>query len=197
MKSKEINNETAGERKRRYVLKAQQKEKRLREERRRARIEGRTGERVLAFLSDIFAAVGLNQSMFAKALSTTQQGVNYMFLVDDIRLSKAIDGLAYFGYTLSVRLEPTRSLTPGVINNTVNYRLEGVEPSNSPVRLPAYVDNLIMAGGRMSFLCEAIASSGRSVGAICVQAGIDVSSFRFFIEKDDMRVRYLYALQKP
>lgn len=187
--------ETPEERQERYRQKAKAAAERQRNALRQAKRNGTMGHRNLAFLADILKGLGLSQKAFAEGIGYTQQGVQYHFMADDMRLSSVQEGLQYFGYRITARLETgdAGQRIPITVQAPA-YRVEGIRTRPGEAKLPDYLTRSIEQGGRVAFVGEAILHSGRTLGSICTEAGIDLTSFRFFIIQDDFRVSYLYRI---
>lgn len=200
MKNYKTQNLTPAERKRRYVEAAKKKELQQREKYRRDKMEGKMGTRYLAFLSDILRTLGLSRTDFARGIGITQQGVQYRFFSDDILLSTIEKGLGYYGYRIEVKLEPNEEIVfklHGDDSAQSRYRIEGITIPEGSVVYPKYIHQCIDNGGRVAFLAKSIVDSGRMIGALCKEAGIDSSSIRhYLVTQDDIRIRYLYLLAK-
>ena len=195
MKKKKTITETPEERKERYRQNKQATTEKQRDAFRQAKKNGTIGKRNMAFLSDILKELGLSQKAFAEGVGYTQQGLQYHFMADDMRLSSVQEGLQYFGYRITARLETgdTGRHIPITVQAPA-YRVEGIRTRPGETKLPDYLTRSIEQGGRVAFVGEAILHSGRTLGSICTKAGIDLTSFRFFIIQDDFRVSYLYRI---
>jgi len=195
MKKKKTITETPEERKERYRQNKQATTEKQRDALRQAKKNGTIGKRNMAFLSDILKELGLSQKAFAEGIGYTQQGVQYHFMADDMRLSSVQEGLQYFGYRITARLETgDAGQRIPITVQAPTYRVEGIRTRPGETKLPDYLTRSIDQGGRVAFVGETILHSGRTLGSICTEAGIDLTSFRFFIIQDDFRVSYLYRI---
>lgn len=162
----------------------------------KAKREGLMKSRNLAFLAEILNDLNLSQTAFAHALGITQQAIYHHFMCDDIKLSMAQRGLAYYGYELLVRLQPSANKTKNMKTEKPSYMIEGIVQSYGVVRLPAYILERAALGGRVAFLACAIVASGRSFGSLCADAEVDPSSMRLAMVQDDIRIMHLYAMAR-
>lgn len=60
--------------------------------------------------------------------------------------------------------------------------------------IPGYLEDCIRRHSPVAFIAQAIKESGKTVGAVCRQAGFEASSFRQYIKQDDMRISFLYRI---
>lgn len=184
--------ETPEQRIERHRETAKEKKRRIRMAWQEARDYGTLDKRVLGFLRSIMHQLGLTQRDIAIALGCTQQAVSSAFLTDDMRYSRVQKSLGYYGYHVYATLISTNQQS--MEKTGYSYELVGCVTSHKPICLPKYLIANIRKSGRMAFLGIAISESGRSLGSICKQAGIDLTSFRYFIREDDFKVSYLYRI---
>lgn len=197
MNKKQNPYETPEERRLRYVRNRKAKLARQRKRRDMAKKNGTMRYRVLGFLLEIMAKLGLTQKQFALPLGWTQQNINYHFMSDDMLYCDAQKALSGHGYWLEARFDFDHEESVKPVKPVNRYRIEGCITSTYMTmvpKLPDYLEESIQRGSSVAFIGLAIRRSGRSLSAICKEAEIEMTSFRHFIKKNDMRISYLYRL---
>lgn len=187
------------EKKKEYGRTKRENEERKRAERRSENEEGRTEERRLAFLANIYKTLGYTQETFAEKCGISPQLMSwYMAVTDDCNLTRLEQMLGGVGLGVRVRLEgrtesPVRKEGSG---NGVRYRIEGsFENLRAPSELPGYV-TACTPDKRLYFLREFIEGTRLSLAQFARRCGIDSTSIRYYFSRDDVKVSVLYKIAK-
>lgn len=182
---------------REYQETKRRNERRKREQRRLEEAAGKTDERRLAFLVNIYRSLGYTQQSFAAACGVSPQLLNwYTSVTDDCQLSRIGQMLSAVGLTFGVKLEggTDRGIPTEGVGNGVRYRIEGtLAGMKQNSALPQYILDC-QEGARLHFLRKFIESRHESAAEFAKTVGIDLTSLRYYFVHDDMKVSALYKM---
>ena len=189
-------NEDATARKERYHRNSAETAKRQRQERQKAMRNGTMHNRTLAFLIEILKGLGISQKQFGRPLGWSQQNVDYHLMSDDIHYRALQEALKGNGYRIEARFEFHDNEMNSLPEAPFSYRIEGCLQGSHIItpRLPEYLEDCIRRESPVAFIGIAILRSRKTLWAVCKAANIDLSSFRYYMNHDDMRVSFLYRI---
>ena len=182
---------------REYQETKRQTERRKREQRRLEEAAGKTDERRLAFLVNIYRSLGYTQQSFAAACGVSPQLLNwYTSVTDDCQLSRLGQMLSSIGLHFGVKLDggTDRGIPTEGVGNGVKYRIEGsLAGMKQGTTLPQYIVDC-QPGARLHFLKRFIEDRHESAAEFARTVGIDLTSLRYYFVHDDMKVSALYKM---
>lgn len=191
-------NAISPEKKAQYALIKKERERSLREQRRLEQESGRTGERRMAFLVNIFKSLGYTQEEFSHATGVSSQMLSwYISVSDDCQLSKVYSMLRSVGVKASVGLEKPKAPPVREVRWTgtgVRCRIEGTLPVQQAGQdYPRYLTEC-GPESRLWFLREFIESTNMGASAFAKTCGLDPSSLRYYFNRDDIKISAIYKI---
>lgn len=175
------------------------KEKQLRAQRRQEKKEGKTNERLLAFLDEIIRACGYTHQTFAKKAGMTPQGVHWIFSVaDDCTLSKAEEMLAALGLRLRVSLQSTKpgqkipKMTKkfwqnGDVQMEISGNIGGIAEQENTYPYPKYIKDY-PEDGRLKWMIDFIQQNHLNITQFARLIGYEPLTVRFWFTKDNLKI---------
>jgi predicted transcriptional regulator len=180
-----------------------------RSKRKEEKKQGKTQERLLAFLENIISSQGYNHKTFAEKLGTTPQSLYWIFSVkDDCDLTKVEELVRALGYTITLEFKDDpkaknkfkQALDKTTFeSNDISIRIEGeilpaISKGNNyptPDYIKSYPEN-----GRLHALANLFNEGGHTLREFSEITGIPSYTLRLFFSRDNIRISQIANIAK-
>lgn len=171
--------------------------------------EGKTQDRLLAFLDNMITACGYNHRTFAELTGTTPQAIYWIFSVkDDCDLTKVEEILGALGYGVRLELRESKNAqgAPKKLEKTtfqaldVSISIEGdvftkgaSRTNNYPT--PEYIKNYPKEG-RLKAIADIFNAGNHTLKEFSALTGIPSYTLRLIFTRNDIQVSKIAAIAR-